>query len=163
MPPEYYSHMYHPPERNQKQQTRGSVSSWGQAQQPATSSVFLHHQQTRASALYTTPPLPRRFAQVNREHLRACRQDSNLHQPLQMLQTQVPSPHIPLGTPQHSWRRKTEVQAATDIACTLCHRSVHGERIQPPARVLQKSCTHTQTVSPNTERAHEAKKIKLTS
>ena len=159
----YFAHTYHPPERNQRQQMRGSVSSRGQAQQPGASSVFLRHQQTRASAIDTAPLFPRSFAQVDREHFIAYRQDSNLHQPLQMLQTQVPSPHIPLETPQSSWRRQTEVQAATDIACMLHSKSVHGEHIQPPAHVLHRSCTHTRTVSPDTERAHEARKIKLSS
>lgn len=124
----YFAHIYHPPERNQRQQMRGSVSS-----------VFLRHWQTRASAIDTAPLFPRSFAQVDLEHFIACRQDSNLHQALQMLQTQVPSAHVPLETPPCSWRRQTEVPAAADIVCVLYRRSVHGERTQPPAHVLHRS------------------------
>lgn len=87
--------MHHPPERNQRQQNRGSVSSWRQAQQPGAGIALLHHQQRRTSATSAAPHFLRSLAQVYCEHFITHRQDCNLYWPLQMLQTWVPSPHLP--------------------------------------------------------------------
>lgn len=119
--------MYHLPERNERQQNRGSISSWRQAQQPGAGSMLLHHQQTRTSATNAAPLFLRNLVQVYCEHFITHRQDSYLYWPLQMLQTWVLSPHLPWRLPSiHGEDKLRFKQQQTHPACCtagLCRES----------------------------------------
>lgn len=131
--------------------TRGSrtgalVSRWRQVQQPGAGSMLLHHQQTKASATDAAPLFLRRFAQVYCEHFVTHGQDSNLCQPLQMLQTWVPSPHVPWRLPSiHGEDKLRFKQQQTYPAC--CTAGLRRESTSSPLHVSYTDHAHAPGLS----------------